>query len=198
MPLAQVRIQEFGLSLRGQIGLTLYDDGFLFAQQTGRTSSALRAWSTTGQIHLLVVQEGKPGERKKILLERLTHELCHIALFDCCPNVALPSWWQEGVASVVARQERRRLSVEQLCILASSSGFDVDARLLNRKIRIEKDAFFRYALAHHVVHFCVEKVGPIHIGAFARALCRGEVLENLFHRQIKYSLDEVVAQVLRS
>ncbi|MCB9638720.1 MAG: hypothetical protein H6727_07415 [Myxococcales bacterium] len=82
--------------------------------------SWVRAWARYDSVWL---QSPRTWKRKFFqwpLTELLTHELNHVAMFQlCCSRKNwekryIPLWFREGMASVTARQEYLRLSIERL------------------------------------------------------------------------------------
>lgn|GEM_PF-1762428 len=165
LPHLHERLTLHGLRLQGRFALHLHDDGYAFAKAIGRTSSALRAYTVPGVMHLLLTDEDAADARAPIWQERLLHEAVHLATFASGVDVsATPSWWTEGAASVVADQHRRRLRRAQLEQRQPPAVWADDVEALVRPVRTEDDALVRYALGHHVVQHIVDAAGHDVIG----------------------------------
>lgn len=155
---ARQALQAHGLALTARTtSMVVHETRASFVAATGQREPALRAWATWDQVHLLHPRLwGDDSEAMRT--ERLTHELCHVALLHRFADEAaaraarVPRFVTEGACSVVAGQRRLPLSLA----LARAAGalpltIDVFAR--------DPDA--AYAASHALAAWLVERHGPL-------------------------------------
>ena len=144
IPAARARLLRWHLSWAHDVTLTLHGSVHGFIQATGQTVPTLRAWSTWRDVHLLTTDTWRAADNDEVR-RRLTHELCHLAVWHRAGSAAvarsLPRLLTEGVCSVVADQGRERLDVDSVLT-------DLDD---GRAVDFDDDSVFAYAVAHHVV-----------------------------------------------
>jgi hypothetical protein len=148
---AVAALEARGLRLRTPPRIIVHGDGAAFRLATGQTDRSLRAWSTWNSVQLMPLstwtRPDAPGIR-----ERVTHELCHVALYHGFGDeararaVRIPRFFEEGVCSVIAQQPRPDLMVSGSMPLESSA-FVTDPQAA-------------YAAAHRVIEFLDRKLEP--------------------------------------
>ncbi len=164
---ACARVAAAGL-VAGDVDVVIHDDAFAFAAATGEDTDTLRAWSRYGRIHLMTRASWQRRDDVAVA-RRLTHELCHVALWRRCGSEAaaraakMPRAWVEGVCSVVADQGADR--VDKASVVAELG----DGRVVD----FEGDSTFAYAVAHHVVEGVVACRGAAAVNDIVDALVAG-------------------------
>ncbi len=129
------------LSARGLLPATLrkiviHDNAFTFVEATGQDADTLRAWAVPQEIHLI-----DDGNRfADSVGARLTHELCHVALWHRSGGKKAPRALEEGICSVIA-QQASRMDVDDVI-----QGLDE-----GRVVDFENDSAFSYGYAHAVL-----------------------------------------------
>lgn len=112
----------------------------------------LRAWALYQDIYLQSPRTWRVRRFRSALQELLVHELTHVAMYQrCCSAKSwrgrdIPFWFREGMASVTARQGRRRWSRERLVLFGRTS---TGARVLAAPERhLHRYQPVGYSLAH--------------------------------------------------
>ncbi len=169
---ALLRLQAYGLVIRGPVTILIHDDVAGFVRATGQTRASLRAWTTWGVVHLLPRSTWNDASGEATTA-RVAHELCHVALFHRHRDEAdarahrAPFFVTEGICSVVAAQENHRLPLAA-----------VQARA-DEAIDFEGGPSFAYAYAHHVVASVERCRGPAALIALYDRTSAGEDVQSV-------------------
>jgi len=119
LPFVVERLARHGLTPTTRPLVRLHDDVGSFVRATGQTGPHLRAWATYDTVDLAPIDTWRV-QTERALVERLTHELCHVALYqalgdeDDARALAPPFFFDEGTCSVVADQGASRAPIEVL------------------------------------------------------------------------------------
>ncbi len=144
LPTARSRLRTADLLWRHEVTVTIHGSVHSFIKATGQTVPTLRAWSTWRAVQLLTIDSWQRDDDDEVG-RRLTHELCHIGLWNRAGSIdrarRLPRFISEGVCSVVADQVEQRIA-------AADVAADLDT---GRSIDFDDDSAFAYAVAHHVI-----------------------------------------------
>ena len=184
LPDALARLAAHGFALREPVELRLHADAGSFRAATGKKAPWLRAWAGYDVVDLLPPSTwGDPAWPAPV--ERVAHELSHCAMFQCfgdedrAGRARIPFFFSEGTASVVAGQERRRLSL-----------VDVARRTLGDcpldEGRVVADHLVAYAAAHHAMAFVVDRFGaraPVEVCVRAAAIGGPGSIEQAFQER---------------
>lgn len=186
LPTARARLRSFGLRPRLKTTVLVYDDVAAFAQATGQTVPSLRAWSSWSTIHLLPPSTWSDPTSAPA---RLTHELCHLALWQRADDEEqarrLPRFVAEGVCSVVADQGDSRMARTDVVARADVSRDD------DFGVDFEGDAGFSYGFAHHVFASFVRCRGEGALIAVVDACLAGERVEQALGASPRSLLDDI-------
>lgn len=142
IPAACATMAARGLALQAAPDVVVHESVDSFVDATGQTVDTLRAWSTPAAVHLLTLASWRRIDDDAVV-RRLTHELCHVALFQRLGEGArrVPRSLGEGLCSVVAGQGPERMPVDE-----------VQRRLANGDVvDFVGDSPLAYGVAHHVV-----------------------------------------------
>lgn len=170
---ARAALASRGLLLAHPPRIVMHADADAFATATGQLDPSLRAWSTWDTVHLMPLSTWARHD-EAALQQRMTHELCHIALYQRFGSeqraraAKIPRFLQEGVCSVVAGQQRPDLrTTASLASPLAARAFVTDPELA-------------YAAAHHAMAFLDRRLGPAWLQqVLARAVLDGDVARAL-------------------
>jgi hypothetical protein len=183
------RLEAFGLALAHTVEVRVHGGVAAFVRATGQSDGWVRAWSTYDVVHLLPTRYWRE-DSELARVERLTHELTHVASFHAlgpeeeARRIGVPFWFREGSASVVAGQAARRMPLEMLAARAGERD----------PLRDPPDAASAYAAAHHAMAALARAHGD---GVFARMLAAARedgapgALERALTRATALTLDEL-------
>jgi hypothetical protein len=163
-PIALASLLAWGLVLRVDTTVIVHADDASFRAATGQREPDLRAWTTFRTVELAPLSSWSDASPTGVR-ERLTHELCHAALYqrfrddDGARAARIPRFFEEGACSVVADQGARRIRLEDTVALAPPMPLTVDV--------FEGDPQLAYSASHHLMALVAEKHGD-HV--FARIL----------------------------
>ncbi len=119
-----------------------------FIAVTGQDVPELRAWTTYDVVHLAPLQAWRHHDDAHVVT-RLTHELCHAALYQAFGSAArardarIPVAFAEGACSVVAGQGGERAPLEVVLRHAPANALD--------RAFFSIDPAIAYAAAHHAM-----------------------------------------------
>lgn len=158
LPLACQRLSHFSMGLRHPTEIRLHANRRDFRRATQKRAKWLRAWAGYRVIHILSPRQWQMDTRD-IRIARLAHELAHVALFQGfaseaqAQKKAVPIWFSEGMASVIAEQGNRRMPMNEVCRRAADKNPLVERALWRRNHHI------LYGAAHAAVATLVERRG---------------------------------------
>ena len=177
LPTALATLQSANLAVRQRSELRLHTTVRSFVLDTGQSAPWLRAWTTFTTVHLLTPDYWRDHslEAKQ---ERLTHELCHLAIYQRFPSneaareANIPNWFLEGSCSALAGQGKRRVPFDVL--RARLRGAD--------PLRAPPHSHhLAYAAAHHAVAALIAARG---LGVIAQII-NGVALGHPFSRALQ-------------
>lgn len=137
LPQACQRLRAYSLQLRLPTEIRLYSTPEEFRGATGKRPTWLRAWASFRVVHLTMPSTWRT-KSPVAQVERLAHELSHVAVFQSFGNEhnarmhPLPLWFLEGTASVIAEQGARRMPIQEVCRHAGTQN-PLEARALWKK-----------------------------------------------------------------
>lgn len=152
LPRARQTVEDAGFRFRTKVAVIAHRDISEFVEATGRTNGRLRAWSTWDHVHLLdraYWRDSSDG----VAIARLTHELVHVGMFQTFASkshalrAAIPFFFLEGAASVIARQSDARMPLSLL-----------KARNTTLPVR-QTGGAEAYGAAHHAGAFLAREFG---------------------------------------
>src|SRR5690606_35467599 len=87
LPDALSRLSAFRLPLSARVEVRLHPTRASFVRDTGKRAAWLRAWAGYDVVHVTVPSSWRDPSRPA-RVERLTHELTHVATFQCLGDEA--------------------------------------------------------------------------------------------------------------
>lgn len=148
-------LEARGLRLRGAPRIIVHGDGRSFREASGQIDPALRAWSTWSTVHLMPLSTWTRHDAEGVL-QRITHELCHIAIYQRFGTeararaVRIPRFFDEGTCSIVAGQIRPDLMT--IAFVAPPNPLEPGLFIADPEIA--------YAAAHHAIAFLDGTLAP--------------------------------------
>lgn len=167
LPLALAALERHGLRLFQTTEVRLYENLAAFREGSGRRASWLRAWTEFQRVHVSPPRAWR-HRSARALLERLTHELCHAAVFQSFGSekaalfARIPWWFSEGTASVVADQGARRAPLDVVLAWAGEES------PLERTRFSHGEEALAYSAAHHAMALVKRRHGPQVFGEVLR------------------------------
>jgi hypothetical protein len=175
----------------------------------------LRAWATYDRIELQAPATwgwlGLGGGTDQQVEQLLTHELTHCVMYQQAAGEwnwsykGIPVWFREGLASVTAEQERRRLTVEQLWrfyegrLPMAGSGDGVHGAharaaqgrtpeegdpLSNPEPLVRENDQVVYGAAHHAFRFLLDRYGESRVRAILADMKGGATFDVAFRTAV--------------
>lgn len=148
-------LEARGLSLAQPPMIVVHQDSAAFLAATGQVDPSLRAWTTWRTVNLMPLDSWSKHDDVGVR-QRIAHELCHVALYQSFGSEArakaarIPRFFEEGVCSVVAQQQRPDLAT--IAFVAPPMPFEVGFFVADPEVA--------YAAAHHAVAFLDRKLEP--------------------------------------
>jgi Peptidase MA superfamily len=150
----------------------------------------LRAWAYAETI---VVQAPstwhEQGASRAEMVELLTHELTHCALFQQLGETQsrqVPLWFREGLATVTAGQGARYMTLFELADAVSAAG--AKDYFQSDDTTAQRDFDATYAFAHHAVNFLLRRGDEARIKDLIVSMARGASFEAAFLSAMPFSL----------
>jgi hypothetical protein len=168
LPAIAARLGRHDLVPRARVLLRFHSGVDGFVQATGQHASHLRAWAGYDTVDLLPPDTWRVQTRSA-LVERVTHELCHTAIYQRLGDerraraLVPPFFFDEGTCSVTALQGARRMPVDG----AVAHLGDVNP-FRDRGLAAANPAV-AYAASHHAMAEVARIAGPL---AFAHVIDR--------------------------
>lgn len=144
-----------GLVIEHTPHIIVHADAMSFFAATKQTDTATRAWTTWSTVHLMPLSTWAKHDDEGVR-QRVTHELCHVALYQRFGSeqqakaARIPRFFEEGLCSVVAQQERPDLVT--IAYVAPPMPFEMTHFLADPEVA--------YAAAHHAIAFLDRKLEP--------------------------------------
>ena len=146
----------------------------------------LRGWACFDTVYLQSPRTWVIPDRQKRLEELLTHELAHVLTYQQAStpenwhDLALPFWFREGFASVVAEQGERRGTKKHVKSYYLSETFVGDPLLQPEKVMKDQPAM-AYAIAHWCFHDLLAHIGKERILAVFEEMRQGRRFRRAFY-----------------
>jgi len=167
-------LSDWGRFRRPVALLTVRDRAALIAASPCPTEGLLRAVAGLDRLVLLAPAQWGRSPSPLELERTLVHELAHVLMFQrCAPpdsdrQVRLPTWFREGMATVVAEGPPRPGDRRRLADHPSLDALpDADAAL------IDSDPAAAYAVATLAFQAWMERFGSRRLSALCRTMRRG-------------------------
>ncbi len=150
----------------------------------------LRAWAYAETIVIQAPSTWHAGGASQAeMLELLTHELTHCAMFQQigeAQSQRVPLWFREGLATVTAGQGARYMTLSELADTASAAG--ATDYFQSDDTTAQRDFEGTYAFAHHAVNFLLRRTDETRIKDLIAAMAQGASFETAFFGAMQFSL----------
>lgn len=187
------RVSVWG-ELRHPIKIYIFPNHYSLQRAVNRNFDWLRAWALYSEIYIQSPFTWEIGPYYYALVELLTHELTHTAMYQLCCSSRnwyrkyIPLWFREGMASFTARQGYRRLTPRELGKFLKTG--------LGRKLWAHPERYLErfqgqiYSLAHWEFTFLVRNYGIKSAKGVLRGMRDGLSFEGAFSKNVGLSVGE--------
>jgi len=201
---AGARVARWGSFREGVLVRLLPDHAALEEAVDRHGYPWLRAWAFGEQVLLQSPRTWAPAAADDEVAELIAHEVTHALMYQLLQRDEAgapaaeepPLWFREGMASVTAGQERRRLSGRELSQWAAShSGADL-LRPPPELYRTEKDAV--YSAAHRAFELLLRMTGEEAVRDMLRRVSAGAAFPDAFRSSTGQSLTDFERDAIRA
>ena len=190
---------DFDLQLQRQTRLLLYADDARMRADMGHGTRPWVGGVAAARFNLIVLYASEHDWARRTLASTIAHELTHIAVEHAIgePPRPVPSWFHEGVATVVEGAVAERFSYDVILAAAVDANKLVSLRGLTGSFPVQGSrAVLAYAQSNSFVSFIIDRWGRPSVTEILDAFREGASQDAALRQTVGVGLDALEQQWL--